>query len=201
MIIVRNYLIIILPFFLLGASKSFAMQRPAGHSSSALQHLETKYNFSWVQYKDARPMGGMAEPLYVGDIVMLEEELGVGGLVTLSHERLSSNLFEGSMIQNIHIPLEYNLAPTLMQVNDFYKFVSAVHSTGKKVVVHCDRGNARVSTFLILYLLGISRSGEKRLSVQEAMAIVAEYRPGSLPLEDAQKAFLETLDVGLLNIL
>lgn len=186
-----SFRVMVAMVFLLGAVNLFPMQLTTG-SEGNINMLQKDLNFSWISLPDSDipALGGMGRPTEASHIQTLEA-LGVGGLITLTQDPLSKELLTGSSIKNVHIPFASDQAPTVSQAKAFIGFLGEIHRNDKKVVVHCERGNSRVGTFLAFYLLTISHLISKVLSVQEAVDMVKANRPQASPPESLQIAFLE----------
>ncbi len=186
MISYQNYAfrVIALVLFLSGNAKVCAMQPiTVINEEGILNMLRAELNFSWS-------IGGMGKPRSAEDIKALAQ-LGVGGLVSLTQSPLPEEFFAGSSIRRLHIPLGADEAPTGSQALGFVRFILQVQYEKKEVVIHCDRGNARVSTFLAFYLLTASGSTETMLSVEKAIEIVKKGRSQAGMPGATQIAFLE----------
>lgn len=184
---------ILLLFF----TSSMPMQRktpPPSPAEHAEQLLCPELGFTWVYKPDfninafTKPnVAGMGKPFTTEHITSMQV-LCIGRVVSLSQEPIDKDLLGDCGIKILHLPMNREDAPRPEQIKAFLDFVRDPYNdpyNSSNIAIHCDQGNARVSTMLVLYLVAI-----EKLSLPDALQNVAKIREGKVQPNEAQLAML-----------
>lgn len=138
-------------------------------------------NFSWVLPGRLAGFGAVG-PLSERDLQQLHEQ-GIGGLVTLTEDRLPGEVLERSEMRYLHLPIVDMSPPSLQEIQSCVRFIDEVaRDTDRAVAIHCRAGLGRTGTMLASYLV---RTG---IPWREAIDRLRLARPGSVETHDQERA-------------
>ena len=147
-------------------------------------------NFSYVLDNE---LAGLAHPDSFGDVPGALEELreqGIGALVSLDENGISSNMASERGMRYKHIPVPDFHAPDPPQADEFVEFVKNCRTDGMAVAVHCRGGYGRTGTLIACYLIS------QGMSARDAIDVVRRRRPGSIETAGQEK-FLSNYEKSL----
>ncbi len=96
-------------------------------------------------------MAGMPRPP-VEDLPQLYEA-GLRGVVSVINEPSLIIEYQKVNLMALSLPIPEDLAPTILQVQEFVKFADTIMSHKQAVAVHCTGGNHRTGTLLASYFV------------------------------------------------
>lgn len=130
-----------------------------------------------------RPALTDADQLLADDLRWLGSQ-GVGAILSLTEEPLSSALPADDNLDILHLPVDDLTAPSPAQVEAALAFIDRHIARGHAVAVHCKMGQGRTGTVLAAYLI---RSGR---SADDAIAELRRRCPGAIssPSQEAALA-------------
>jgi len=110
------------------------------------------HRFFWILPAELAAMAkpGLLNPVE-NDLGFLKEN-GITHLFTLLENPLPEELFRGTGLSNIHLPVDDFGVPRLEQVEDFCRQVRDIHTLGGASAVHCHAGMGRTGIFVASYL-------------------------------------------------
>lgn len=118
----------------------------------------------------------------------LEEDLaeaqgaGITAVVSLTERPLDQRTLARAGMGYLHIPIPDFAPPTLVQMDQFVKYVRYQRERGGAVMVHCRAGVGRTGTMLAVWLL------TQGYSPNQAIRRVRQSRPGSIETIEQERA-------------
>lgn len=89
-----------------------------------------------------------AQPLYAYEYEWLRDVLELTYVVNLRYESKHDNIYSPSCgIKVVSFPVKDKGTPTLQQAKEFIRFIKDAKG---KVLIHCEHGHGRTSTFCVL---------------------------------------------------
>jgi atypical dual specificity phosphatase len=119
------------------------------------------------------------------DAFTLLYRIGIRALLNLSEAPLPDEALNKVGILTKHIPVADFTAPTLHQVKQALAMIYSCFDRNLPVAVHCTAGLGRTGTILACYLVGM------RISADNAIAIIREWRPGSIEVAEQEAVVCE----------
>jgi atypical dual specificity phosphatase len=138
-------------------------------------------HFSWLV---ENKLAAMAYP-ESEDAFTLLYRIGIRAILNLSGAPLPYEAPHTIGMLTEHIPVADFTAPTLHQVKQALTMISSCLDRNMPVVVHCKAGLGRTGTILACYLVGM------RISADNAITIIREWRPGSIEVPEQEAAVYE----------
>ncbi|CAF4567852.1 unnamed protein product [Rotaria sp. Silwood1] len=140
----------------------------------------------------------MSTPRHERDIdVLASAHIGIRHIVTLTEEKpLPEEWFFNKTISHTHLPIENYRAPTIEQVDLFFRLIN--DPTKTPLLIHCGGGKGRAGTMIACYLAiyGFQTPAAQEwtqpfMSAGEAIDKLRQLRPGSIETEE-QERFVHT---------
>ncbi|CAF0878509.1 unnamed protein product [Adineta steineri] len=140
----------------------------------------------------------MSTPRREDDIdALASDHIGIRHIITLTEEEpLPEEWFFNKTISHTHLPIENYRAPTIEQVDLFFRLIN--DSTKTPLLIHCGGGKGRAGTMLACYLAvyGFQSPSAQEwtqpfMSAGEAIDKLRQLRPGSIETEE-QERFIHT---------
>jgi len=97
---------------------------------------------------------GVRKPQNFSDLLILQRDHHVSGIVSLLDDTENLNLYEKHQIKYIHIPIKGGSVPSKDQVAAIIAFQNAVEGL---IAVHCTNGRRRTGTVLGAIYIELSR--------------------------------------------
>src|SRR5688572_28918805 len=107
---------------------------------------------------------------------------GVRLVVSLTEGAPDKDLMARYNIESLHIPVPDFTAPRQEDIRKFIEHAKFHRHENHGIAVHCGAGIGRTGTMLACYL--VSKGAE----ADEAIALVRQKRPGSIEIEDQERA-------------
>lgn len=135
----------------------------------------------WLQTTDTEfywvidgVIAGMSHP--GNDSAFLERlnDMGIGGVVSLTEQPLQEDLVREHGMEYLHLPVTDFSAPRQAQIDRFIEFCERNAGRDRAVAVHCLAGRGRTGTMLGCFLV---REG---MPAKEAIERVRSIRPGAI---------------------
>ena len=155
-----------------------------------LKHLKKTImtpNFSWLmpnKIAGSGQIGGWypeSKQFLLSDLWELRE-LGVGAVVSLTEQPLSSRALTTVGMDYLHLPIPDMSPPSLREIEEFLAFSKVCIEKGNPVLVHCGAGLGRTGTMLACYLV------ERGHEPATAICKVRAERPGSIETHEQEMA-------------
>ena len=136
----------------------------------------------------------MSTPRHERDIdALASPHIGIRHVVTLTEEEpLPENWFFNKTISNTYLPIENYRAPTIEQVDLFFRLIN--DSTKIPLLIHCGGGKGRAGTMMACYLAiyGFQTPSAQEwtqpfMSADEAIDKLRQLRPGSIETEEQER--------------
>ena len=137
-------------------------------------------NFSWLI---KNKIAGVSRP-WSQDALIILKSLGIGALLSLTEEHLSSELLDKLKLQAEHVPIVDFSAPTIVQIEQSITAINSFMEDGIAVAVHCGAGFGRTGTILACYLVW------QGISAKEAISSVRILRPGSIETPEQEEVII-----------
>ena len=137
--------------------------------------------FSWV---DKPLLAGMAQPTSVEECVWLRQQ-GIELLVGLAEDPPPRHCINEAGLMLAHHPVQDFTAPPPEELDRIIAVIRRAHENKLGVGVCCGAGLGRTGTVLACYFV------TKGLSAKNAIARVRRLRPGSVEVEEQEKAVEE----------
>ncbi|UJR27839.1 hypothetical protein I4U23_009105 [Adineta vaga] len=140
----------------------------------------------------------MSTPRHERDIdALASPHIGIRHVITLTEEDpLPEEWFFNKTISHTHLPVENYHAPTIEQVDLFFRLIN--DPTNTPLLVHCGGGKGRAGTMIACYLAVYGFQSpfaqewtQPYMSAGEAIEKLRQLRPGSVETEQ-QERFVHT---------
>ncbi|CAF3954093.1 unnamed protein product [Rotaria sordida] len=140
----------------------------------------------------------MSTPRHERDIdVLASAHIGIRHVITLTEETpLPEEWFFNKTISHTHLPIENYRAPTIEQVDLFFRLIN--DPTKTPLLIHCGGGKGRAGTMIACYLAIYGFQSplaqewtQPIMSANEAIDKLRQLRPGSIETEQ-QERFVHT---------
>ena len=114
---------------------------------------------------------------------------GIGAIVSVMDDPGNLDLYQGSNIPHLWLPIQGGTPPSREQIQQLQTFIDNQNRQGHAVAVHCTTGRRRTGTVLASYLISTG------LSYKQAMQMI-QYANPDVELREAQTTFLQELAGG-----
>ena len=99
---------------------------------------------------------------------------GICVIISLTKNRLSSQIIDKLNLEYLHSPITDFTAPSLDQLKQIIDFIEEKEKRNKPVVVHCGKGKGRTGTILAAYLI------KKGYTAEDAIKEIRKRRSKSI---------------------
>ena len=147
-------------------------------------------NFSWLmpnKIAGSGQIGGWypeSQQVLISDLWELRD-LGVGAVVSLTEQPLSSRALTTVGMDYLHLPIPDMSPPSLREIEEFLAFSTVCIEKGKPVLAHCGAGLGRTGTMLACYLV------ERGHEPATAICKVRAERPGSIETNEQEMVIFQ----------
>ena len=119
-------------------------------------------------HPERRMAGGGTLTAFDDELPALQS-VGVRAVVSLLNIPSDASVYESAGFAFLCLPVPDGGAPTMEQVEDFVRFVTAQRTAQRPVAVHCEAGLGRTGTLLAAYL--IAQGDSAAAAIQRVRAV------------------------------